>query len=98
MISGTEAQTSVATSWQQVVKSSCDDSWTEMRDSKFQIALRRWLDVLLQLPPECGLVTQLKQVGDIARQLRMLRDIFAKKAPQTLAQALPFFLAIPFTT
>ena len=29
------AQPSVATLWQQVVKSSCDDSWTEMRDSKF---------------------------------------------------------------
>ena len=86
------AQTSVATSWQQIVKSSCEDSWTEMRDSKFQIALRRWLDVLLQLPPECGIVIQLKQVGDISHQLRMLRDIFAKKAPQTLLKRCHSFL------
>ena len=86
------AQSSDATSWHQIVRSSCDDSWTEMRDSKFQIALRRWLDVLLQLPPECGIVIQLKQVGDISHQLRMLRDIFAKKAPQTLLKRCHSFL------
>ena len=86
------AQTSVATSWHQVVKSSCEDSWTEMRDSKFQTALRRWLDVLLQLPPDCGIVVQLKQVGDTSHQLRMLRDIFAKKAPQTLLKRCHSFL------
>ena len=63
-----------------------------MRDSKFQTALRRWLDVLLQLPPNCGIVVQLKQVGDTSHQLRMLRDIFAKKAPQTLLKRCHSFL------
>ena len=63
-----------------------------MRDSKFQTALRRWLDVLLQLPPDCGIVVQLKQVGDTSHQLRMLRDIFAKKAPQTLLKRCHSFL------
>ena len=86
------SQISVATSWHQVVKSGCEDSWTEMRDSKFQTALRRWLDVLLQLPPNCGIVVQLKQVGDTSHQLRMLRDIFAKKAPQTLLKRCHSFL------
>ena len=35
---------------------------------------------------------QLKQVGDISHQLRMLRDIFAKKAPQTLLKRCHSFL------
>ena len=78
------AQSVVATSWKQVVKSGIEDSWTEMRDSQFQIALKRWLDVLLQLPDSCSVVVQLRQVGDVSHQLRMLRDIFCRKAPQTL--------------
>ena len=86
------AQSVVATSWKQVVKSGVEDSWTEMRDSQFQIALKRWLDVLLQLPDSCSVVVQLRQVGDVSHQLRMLRDIFCRKAPQTLLKRCHSFL------
>ena len=85
-------QSSVATSWQQIVKSSIEESWTEMRDAQFQTALRRWLDVILQLPDTCLVVLQLKQLKDVSSQLRMMRDLFVKKAPQTLLQRCHSFL------
>ena len=52
-------QSDNATSWQQIVKSSIEESWTEMRDAQFQTALRRWLDVIMQLPDTCLVVAQL---------------------------------------
>ena len=80
------------TSWQQIVKSSSDESWTEMRDAQFQTALRRWLDVILQLPESCSVVVQLKQLTDVSSRLRMMRDLFVKKAPQTLLKRCHSFL------
>ena len=85
-------QSDTATSWQQIVKSSIEESWTEMRDAQFQTALRRWLDVILQLPGSCLVVQQLKQMKDVASQLRMMRDLFVKKAPQTLLKRCHSFL------
>ena len=85
-------QSSVATSWQQIFKSSIEESCTEMRDAQFQTALRRWLDVILQLPDTCLVVLQLKQLKDVSSQLRMMRDLFVKKAPQTLLKRCHSFL------
>ena len=81
-----------ATSWIQVVKAGSEDNWTELRDAQFQTALKRWLDVLLQLPGSCLIVVQLNQFGSVTEQLRMLRDVFAKKAPQTLLKRCHSFL------
>ena len=85
-------QSGNATSWQQIVKSSIEESWTEMRDAQFQTALRRWLDVIMQLPDTCLVVAQLKQLKDVSSQLRMMRDLFVKKAPQTLLKRCHSFL------
>ena len=85
-------QTTAETSWMQIVKSTSEESWTELRDAQFQTALKRWLDVLLQLPQTCQVVSQLKMLGNIPQQLRMLRDIFFKKAPQTLLKRCHSFL------
>ena len=85
-------QSGNATSWQQIVKSSIEESWTEMRDAQFQTALRRWLDVIMQLPDTCLVVVQLKQLKDVSSQLRMMRDLFVKKAPQTLLKRCHSFL------
>ena len=87
-----KSQPSVVTSWMQIVKSSTDESWMEKRDSQFQVALKRWLDVLLQLPASCQVVFQLKMLGSVTEQLRMLRDLFYKKAPQTLLKRCHSFL------
>ena len=64
------SQKVVATSWVQVVTTCSDDCWTELRDAQFQTALKRWLDVLLQLPDSCAIVMQLKQFGSVSEQLR----------------------------
>ena len=85
-------QTSSATSWMQIVKTTSDESWMEFRDSQFQVALKRWLDVLLQLPASCHVVLQLRTLGNVSQQLRMLRDLFYKKAPQTLLKRCHSFL------
>ena len=86
------SQKVVATSWTQVVTTCSDDSWLELRDAQFQTALIRWLDVLLQLPDSCTIVMQLKLFGSVTDQLRMLRDIFIKKAPQTLLKRCHSFI------
>ena len=85
-------QPQVVTSWKQIVKTSSDESWVELRDAQFQIALRRWLDVVLHLPDTCAIVQQLKQLESVSKQLRMMRDIFFKKAPQTLLKRCHSFL------
>ena len=82
----------VATSWRQVVTTYSDDSWTELRDAQIQKAWKRWLDVLLQIPYSCAIVSQLEQFGSVTEQLRKLRGIFIKKAPQTLLKRCPSFL------
>ena len=81
-----------ATSWMQIIRCVNEESWTELRDSQFQVALKRWLDVALCLPASCGLVMQLSQLGNTAEQLRMMRDLFHKKAPQTLLKRCHSFL------
>ena len=69
-----KTQTSAETSWKQMVKSTSEESWTELRDAQFQTALKRWLDVLLQLPQSCQVVLQLKMLGNVSQQVRVLRD------------------------
>ena len=80
------------TSWTQIIRCVNEESWTELRDSQLQTALKRWLDVALLLPASCGLVIQLTQLRDTSEQLRMIRDLFHKKAPQTLLKRCHSFL------
>lgn len=79
------------THWQSLVKAGQVEAWDEKRTSQFQVALRRWLDVLIKLPRGITLVDQLLLLT-LPHRLRMLRDLFWKKAPQTLLKRCHGFL------
>ena len=87
-------KTSQPQSWVSIVKSSVDLGWKDKREADFQVGLRRWLDALLDLSPDLEVVQQLHSCGSAGNQLRMLRDIFHKKSPQTLLKRVHSFLRL----
>eukprot|EP00435_Cladocopium_sp_Y103_P014974 s3530_g3.t1 len=70
--------------WRQFV--SCTDaaSWRESQEAKFDTALKRWFDIILQFPRAHATVKQLYDATTLPEQLRILRDVVAGKAPATL--------------
>ena len=72
------------TDWRAIVHSNAGQSWEEKRNADFQSALKRWLSTLLEMPSSIKVVELLKAESTVAEQLRMLRDLFWKKAPHTL--------------
>ena len=78
-------------SWQQVVKSGTEQTWKDQREADFQVSLRRWHDALMSLSSSLIIVQQLMQFNTLAERLRMLRDIFWRKAPATLRKRVNSF-------
>ena len=78
--------------WHHVVRSGAEQTWQDKREADFQVALRRWHDVLILLPCKIVFVQQLLHLTDTALRLRMLRDVFWKKAPSTLRKRVHSFL------
>ena len=78
--------------WQRLVQSNADQSWMDKREADFQVALRRWFDAIHDLPMDIEVVKQLREMTSISDQLRMMRDLFWKKSPQTLIKRVHSFL------
>ena len=78
--------------WQRLVQSNADQSWMDKREADFQVALRRWFDAIHDLPEDIEVVKQLQEMTSIGDQLRMMRDLFWKKSPQTLIKRVHSFL------
>eukprot|EP00438_Fugacium_kawagutii_P024617 Skav227276 [mRNA] locus=scaffold3803:182434:184323:+ [translate_table: standard] len=78
--------------WHSIVKSNHDSSWLDKREADLQVGLKRWHDALVSLPEDLLVVRQLKELPSVGDQLRMLRDVFHKKAPQTLLKRVHSFL------
>lgn len=83
---------SLRQSWHSIVRADVELTWIDKREADFQVSLKRWLDVLLSLPDDLSIVFQLREMASVSDQLRMLRDIFHKKAPQTLLKRVRSFL------
>ena len=79
-------------SWHHIVRSGAEQTWKDKREADFQVALRRWHDVLILLPCSIVVVQQLLHLKTTAERLRMLRDVFWKKAPSTLRKRVHSFL------
>ena len=79
-------------SWHHIVRSGAEQTWKDKREADFQVALRRWHDVLILLPCSIIVVQQLLHLKTTAERLRMLRDVFWKKAPSTLRKRVHSFL------
>ena len=79
-------------SWHHIVRSGGEQTWKDKREADFQVALRRWHDVLILLPCRIVVVQQLLHLKTTAERLRMLRDVFWKKAPSTLRKRVHSFL------
>ena len=79
-------------SWHHIVRSGAEQTWKDKREADFQVALRRWHDVLILLPCHIVVVQQLLHLKTTAERLRMLRDVFWKKAPSTLRKRVHSFL------
>ena len=79
-------------SWHHVVTSGAEQGWRDKREADFQVSLRRWHDVLLGLPAHLIVVQQLSELQTVHERLRMLRDIFVKKAPATLRKRVNSFV------
>ena len=79
-------------SWHHVVASGAEQGWRDKREADFQVSLRRWHDVILGLPAHLIVVQQLSELRTVHERLRMLRDIFAKKAPATLRKRVNSFV------
>ena len=77
--------------WQQVVRSGAEQTWQDKREADFQVSLRRWHDTLLTLPCSILVVQQLRALKNTTDRLRMLRDVFWKKAPSTLLKRINSF-------
>ena len=77
--------------WQQVVRSGAEQTWQDKREADFQVSLRRWHDTLLILPCSILIVQQLRSLKNKTDRLRMLRDVFWKKAPSTLLKRIKSF-------
>ena len=80
-------QKAIAETWRHCVKADAELSWTDKREADFQSALKRWLQTLLEMPKTFKVVELLPQQSTVERQLRMLRDLFWKKSPQTLKKS-----------
>lgn len=74
----------IAETWRHCVKADAELSWTDKREADFQSAVKRCLQTLLEMPKTIKVVESLHQQSAVERQLRMLRDLFWKKCPQTL--------------
>ena len=46
--------------------------------------MKRWYDIVLRFPLGIGIKDQMSLLADVPDQLRVLRDVFATKAPLTL--------------
>ena len=77
--------------WQQVVRSGAEQTWQDKREADFQVSLRRWHDTLVSLPCSILIVQQLQSLRSVTERLRMLRDVFWKKAPSTLLKRINSF-------
>ena len=75
---------SFANHWQQVVTNVDEVSWTESQEAKLDTAMKRWYDIVLRFPLGIGIKDQMSLLADVPDQLRVLRDVFATKAPLTL--------------
>lgn len=78
--------------WHHIVRAGAEQGWKDQREADFQVSLRRWHDVLLGLPSDIAVVNQFLQLRTVTERLRMLRDIFWKKAPGTLRKRVNSFL------
>ena len=70
--------------WQQVVMASDVASWQEMHEAKFDIALKRWFDVVIMFPTTYLLVAQLAEMPTLGEQMSMMRDVLTGRSPLTL--------------
>ena len=77
-------RSSFANHWQQVVTNVDEVSWTESQEAKLDTAMKRWYDIVLRFPLGIGIKDQMSLLADVPDQLRVLRDVFATKAPLTL--------------
>ena len=75
---------SVADTWHGVVSNLDVETWQDSRDVLLDRAVKRWVMLLDGLPATFELVTQLNEQRDMLRKIRLVRDVFAGKAPQTL--------------
>ena len=73
-----------ADTWQEVVSSLDVETWHDARDALLDRAFKRWVMLLDGLPATFELVTQLNEQPDMQHKIRLVRDVFAGKAPQTL--------------
>ena len=60
------------------------ETWQDARDALLDRAIKRWVMLLDGLPATFDLVTQLNEQPDMQHKIRLVRDVFAGKAPQTL--------------
>ena len=74
----------IASSWTAVVSNLDVASWEETREALLDKALKRWLLVFEKLPDHVEIARQIKAEPSVQKKLRMVRDVVAGKAPQTL--------------
>eukprot|EP00435_Cladocopium_sp_Y103_P035239 s580_g9.t1 len=67
-----------------VVKHVPDQSWEEERESQLQMALKRWLVVVLSFNRHTQVWTQIAAEQDDLAKLTVLSDLFRGRAPATL--------------
>ena len=74
----------LASGWVDIVRPGNDQHWEEERDSKMQVALKRWLDASLTMPQSVGLKKLLSETTGVQNQLRLVRNLLWRKSPATL--------------
>ena len=72
--------------WVDIVRSGADQHWEEERDSKMQVALKRWLDACLAMPQSVGLKRLLDETSGVQNRLRLMRNLLWRKSPATLVK------------
>ncbi len=73
--------------WMQVIVRNIDElSWREELDAKRDTAIKRWFDLFACFPSSFQVAAQLRELGSIDEQLRMIRDVLSGKSPQTLVK------------
>ena len=72
--------------WMQVVRNIDELSWREELDAKRDTAIKRWFDLFACFPASFQVAAQLRELGSIDEQLRMIRDVLSGKSPQTMVK------------
>eukprot|EP00435_Cladocopium_sp_Y103_P039500 s3763_g10.t1 len=70
--------------YMEVVKHVTDQSWEEERESQLQMALKRWLIVVISFSQRTRIWQQLAAEQDDVAKLVVLSDLFRGRAPATL--------------